>query len=94
MTIQDISKIKVGSYISYRYILINKDHKKEYDSLYTCSSCKKASNVFIVIDPIDSNSLTLYTRSVCCQNLVTFRNNSQNKTYEVFIRDDIPYIII
>ena len=94
MTIQDISKIEVGSYVSYRYIPLDKNNERVYDSLYTCSFCKNANNIFIVIDPIDSNSLTLYTRSVCCQNLVTFRNNSQNKTYEVFIRDDIPYIII
>lgn len=85
--IENIGSIPVGTLVSYKSI------KTKKLLLYDCH-CTKHGTIFRVIDKLIQNEELLYTRATCCGELVTFRYRSQHQIYEVFIRDDIEFVIV
>jgi predicted SprT family Zn-dependent metalloprotease len=85
--IENIGSIPVGTLISFKAI------KTKKLSLYNCH-CNKHGTIFRVTDKLNQNEQLLCTRAVCCNELTTFNYRSQNQIYEVFIRDDIEFVIV
>lgn len=85
--IENIGSIPVGTLVSYKSI------KTKIVSLYNCH-CIKHGTIFRVTDKLIQDEQLLCTRAVCCNELTTFSYRSQNQIYEVFIRDDIEFVIV
>lgn len=88
----EMADLEVGTFISFRALEFIKINSSNPNSLYQCT-CPKKGEVSIIINNNKYQKI-VYIRTICCNSEFSFNYRIQGAIYELFIRTDIPYVII